>query len=611
MTATFNKIFAIISPAQRKKMAWLFIAILIMGLLETAGIASIMPFLAVLSNPAIIQTNSFLSKFYEITAVANQTQFLFVLGIGVLVVMICSNAFSAFTNWLLLRFIYFQGHELSCKLFQQYLARPYLFFLNHNSSDLTKNIISEVHRAVVGVLTPTMQITSRSIIALCILGLLIALDPLLAIMVFIICGGSYAAVYILARKKLAERGKITTKTQSQRFKLAGEAFGGIKDLKLLNREYYYLDRYQTPSHDFAVSEATGQAITILPKYALETIVFGGMMLIMLYLIGIKQEMSRVIPVLGLYAFAGYRLMPGFNQIFQGSSQIRYHSAALDIIHDHIYSESADNAKIKIGSQPAGEITFQKEIRLENISFAYPGTESDIIKDLDITIKANATIGIVGTTGSGKSTLIDIILGLLPIHSGKFYVDDMLIANYNIKLWQKNIGYVPQHIYLADDTVTKNIAFGIPDDKINHSEIIKAATMANIHDLIRKDLPQGYDTNLGERGVRLSGGQRQRIGIARALYHDPEVLILDEATSALDGVTESAVMDAINNLAGNKTIIMIAHRVTTVKDCDIIFVMENGKIIARGKYNELITSCDQFRAMAKESGSLSPTQLTNL
>jgi len=606
MTDTFNKIFAIISPAEKKKMTWLLLAILIMGLMETAGIASIMPFLAVLGNPGIIQTNVLLSKVYSVSAVENQTQFLYLLGFGVLMVLICSNSFSAFTNWLLLRFIYFQGHELSCRLFGQYLARPYSFFLNHNSSELIKNIISEVHRVIVGILTPLMQMISRTIIAMCIIVFLIAMDPLLAVMVLTICGGSYVAVYMVARKKLAERGKITTRTQSQRFKLTGEAFGGIKDLKLLNRESYYLDRYQTPSHDFALSEATGQAITILPKYALETIVFGGMVLIMLYLIGFKEEMNRVVPILGLYAFAGYRLMPGFNQIFQGSSQIRYHSAALDVIHDHMHNKSASESETKSAKQTGTLIPFEKEISLKNICYSYQGTDTSVINDLSISVRVNSSIGIVGTTGSGKSTLIDIILGLLEIETGQFIIDEAEIDSHNMKLWQKNIGYVPQHIYLADDTVVRNIAFGIPDEKIDQSAVIQAANIANIHDFVSKELPQGYDTNLGERGVRLSGGQRQRIGIARALYSDPKVLILDEATSALDGVTENAVMNAIRKLAGSKTIIMIAHRITTVKECDTIFVIEKGKIIANGSYDELITSSEQFRAIAKSSDYSSVT-----
>jgi ABC-type multidrug transport system fused ATPase/permease subunit len=602
MTRVFNQIYEIINPAERRKMTWLLLAILLMGLLETTGIASIMPFLAVLSNPEIIQTNNVLSKFYTVTAASNQTQFLFVLGFSVLAILLTSNSFSAFTNWLLLRFVYFQGHELSCRLLQQYLYQPYSFFLNNNSSDLIKNIISEVHRVVVGVMIPLMQIISRTIIALCILVLLITMDPFLALIVFTVCGGSYLAVFLVSKKKLTARGKITTRTQGERFKLASEAFGGIKDLKLLNRESYYIERYKMPSHEFAASEAIGQSITILPKYALETIVFGGMMLIMLYLISIKRDMGSLFPILGLYAFAGYRLMPGFNQIFQGSTLIRYHSAALDVIHEHVF-EKPEEIEIKTSSNNGTKkIPLNKSIKLTNINFAYPGSEVETIRNLSITIEANTTVAIVGETGSGKTTLVDLILGLLPINSGEFLVDNQLINQKNFNSWQKNIGYVPQQIFLSDDSVTRNIAFGIPDDAINHAAVTKAATIANIHDFILHELPSGYNTNLGERGIRLSGGQRQRIGIARALYHDPVVLVLDEATSALDGVTENTIIDAIRNLAGKKTIIMIAHRITTVKDCDTIYVMRGGDIIACGKYDELMTSCNQFRDLAKASDS---------
>ncbi len=600
MPLRLKKILAIIQPEERKRMLWLLLAILVMGLLETTGIASIMPFLAVLSNPDTIDTNRLLSQVYDMTAASNHTQFLFILGMGVLLVLIISNSFSAFTNWLLLRFIYFQGHELSCRLFQHYLARPYSFFLDHNSSDLMKNIITEVHRVVVGVLIPTMQIVTRIVIAFCILGLLVLMDPLLSLIVFVICGGSYVGVFLLSKKKLTARGKITTTTQAERFKLANEAFGGIKDLKLLNRESYYLDRYAAPSHDFASSEATAQAITILPKYALETIVFGGMMVIMLYLIEVKQDFSHVIPVLGIYAFAGYRLMPAFNQIFQGTSLIRYHSAALDVIHDHIFAEKITEQKTDNNEKTDDFLPISKRISLENISFTYPGSNSQTIKNVNLVIEVNTTVGIVGTTGSGKTTLIDIILGLLQPDAGVFLVDDTLINKHNIKGWKKNIGYVPQQIYLADDTVTRNIAFGIPDDEIDMSAVTRAATIANIHSFVAQELPTGYDTNLGERGVRLSGGQRQRIGIARALYGDPCVLVLDEATSALDGVTENAVMEAIQNLAGRKTIIMIAHRITTVQECDRIYVMDRGQVIASGKYNELLDTCEQFRSIANAS-----------
>lgn len=602
MIGNLRKIFSLLAPREKKQAYGLLLAILIMGLLETTGIASIMPFMAVISSPEIIKTNKLLYHIYTITGLTSQNQFLFFLGVGVLLVLLVSNSFAAFTTWLLLRFVYFSGHALSSRLFEKYLNAPYSFFLNQNSSELVKNIIPEVHRVVVGVMTPAIQITTRSVIALCILTLLIAVDPLLAIIVFIVCGGLYGIVFKLSKKQLAVSGKKSTKAQGLRFKFAGEAFGGIKELKLLGREHEYFKRYQKPSYDFATCESTSQAITILPKYALETIIFGGMLLIMLYLIGIKKDITQVLPMLVLYAFAGYRLMPGFNQIFQGFSQMRYHSAALDIIHKHFQIESDKQKPSQVNIPPTSTLPFSKSIELKNITFSYPKSNSIVINNINLFIRDNTTVAFVGKTGSGKTTLIDIILGLLPINSGEVSIDGTLIEAANLGAWQKNIGYVPQQIYLADDTVTRNIAFGVPDDKIDHQAVIHAANIANIHDFVLKDLPHGYDTDLGERGVRLSGGQRQRIGIARALYHDPKVLVLDEATSALDGLTENVIMDAIHSLAHEKTIILVAHRLTTIKECDLIHVLAQGCIVDSGDYEELMSSCAEFRKMAESSKS---------
>lgn len=611
MIKNLRKIFLLITSQERKQAYWLLLAILIMGLLETTGIASIMPFMAVLANPEIIETNKFLYQIYTITGLTSHNQFLFFLGVGVLFVLLVSNSFSAFTTWLLLRFVYFRGHALSIRLFGKYLNAPYSFFLNQNSSELVKNIITENHRVVVGVLTPAMQIISRTVIALCIFALLIAMEPLLAIIVFMVCGGLYGTVFKLSKKKLAVRGKMSTEAQGQRFKLAGEAFGGIKELKLLGREGDYLKRYLQPSFDFAACESTSQAITILPKYALETIVFGGMLLIMLYQIAIKKDIAQVLPMLVLYAFAGYRLMPGLNQIFQGISQMRYHSAALDIIHRHFQIGSDDQESSQMDIPIVGSLPFNEGIELKDVIFSYPKSDSTVINNLSLFIKANTTVAFVGKTGSGKTTLIDIILGLLPIDSGEMAIDGILIESTNLGSWQKNIGYVPQQIYLADDTVARNIAFGVPDEEIDHQAVIHAAKIANIHEFVSKDLSQGYDTDLGERGVRLSGGQRQRIGIARALYHDPKVLILDEATSALDGSTENVIMDAIHKLAHKKTIILIAHRLTTVTGSDAIHVLDDGKIIASGKYQELIISCEQFCNMTKHTTRKSLAERKNI
>jgi ABC-type multidrug transport system fused ATPase/permease subunit len=571
-----------------------------MGMLETTGIASIMPFMAIITNPEAIQENWMLFGIYNYFGFSDNSQFVFMIGIVVLSLLLISNSFSAFTTWRLMRFVYLCGHNLSSRLFGKYLFNEYSFFLNHNSSDLVKNITTEVHRVVVGVLTPFMQIISRIVISLCILLLLVAMDPFLAMLVFVVCGGSYAVVFLLSKKKLSINGKISTNAQGMRFKIVSEGFGGIKDLKLLGREGEYLRRYIEPSFSFASSESTNQVISLLPKYALETIVFGGMLVVILYVSEIKQTTSQTLPLLGLYAFAGYRLMPAFNQIFQGLSNIRYHSAALDLLFDHI-SQSIKPGELTPWTDIENsqqEMRFSESIKLNDITFTYSEFGPEIIRNLNLVVEVNTTIAFVGETGSGKTTLVDVILGLLPLKSGEIYVDSIRLDAHNLRSWQKNIGYVPQHIFIGDDTVTRNIAFGVPEEEIDHLAVINAARIANIDDFVTKELSLGYETILGERGVRLSGGQRQRIGIARAIYHDPKVLILDEATSSLDGVTENVIMDAIHSLAHKKTIILIAHRLTTVTECDAIHVLDGGRIIASGSYQELLVSCERFREMTK-------------
>ncbi len=600
MLPTLQKVLSLFTPGERKQIYWLMLSILVMGMLETTGIASIMPFVAIMTSPESIHSNRILSGIYGYFGFSGNSQFVLAIGIVVLLILLISNSFSAFTTWRQMRFVYLYGHNFSSRLFGKYLYNEYAFFLNHNSSELVKNITLEVHRVVIGVFVPFMQIVSRIIISFFILMMLVVVDPLLAMLVFVVCGGSYAVVFLLSRKQLSKIGKTCAEAQGQRFKIVGEGFGGIKDLKLLGREGEYLRRYIEPSFSFASAESTNYVINLLPKYALETIVFGGMLLVVLYLTEIKHATSQALPLLGLYAFAGYRLMPAFNQIFQGLANIRYHSAALDLLHAHITQSTRPETLAPVSSVVNNhrEMRFADSIRLNDITFSYSESGPKIIRKLSLIVEANTTIAFVGKTGSGKTTLVDIILGLLPLNSGEIYIDNTMLNEQNLRSWQKNIGYVPQHIYIGDDTVTRNIAFGVPDEEIDHQAVVNAARIANIDDFVSKELSHGYETLLGERGVRLSGGQRQRIGIARAIYHDPNILILDEATSSLDGLTENVVMDAIHSLAHKKTIILIAHRLTTVTECDAIHVLEGGRIIASGRYQELIVSCERFREMTK-------------
>lgn len=383
---------------------------------------------------------------------------------------------------------------------------------------------------------------------------------------------------------------------ARRFKIASEAFGGIKAVKLMGSEDTFVQRYSAYSFQYAKHNATAEVLSALPLYALETVAFGGIILIVLYLLATRGDLAQVLPLAGLFTFAGYRMMPAMQQIYSGAIQLRFNLAVLDTLHEALQVGVATTERRD--SRDIEPLPFKDKLELHAITFRYPRTAEPVIRDLSLTIKAGSSVAFAGKTGSGKTTISDIILGLLPVDGGSMRVDGVEIGSENLRRWQRNLGYVPQDIYLQDDTIAANIAFGMADKEVDMAAVERAARIANIHDFIVGELPQGYESMIGERGVRLSGGERQRVGIARALYHDPAVLVLDEATSALDGATERMVFAAIENIARVKTLIIIAHRLTTVRKCDVVYVIDDGRIIARGTYGELMESNAKFREMAR-------------
>jgi len=597
MMTNLVKVFALFSKAEKIRIYGIFLAIVVMGLLEMLGVASIAPFTAVASNPELIHTNGKLKLLYELIQPESLNDFLIVLGITVLVLITLSNLFAAFTTWAILRFTNLQGHRLSKKLFRKYLMQPYAFFLDRNSAELSKNMFSEVGRVVVGVLSPGMQVIAKMIVVLCVLTLLFVTDPLLTITIFSVLGGFYLGVFTFVRRRVSRLGKIAVQRDGERYRAASEAFGGIKELKLTGSEGVFISRYSEPSELLAMSNASSQTMSQLPRYFLEIVAFGSVMAIMLYLLVVKGGIGQALPFIALYTFAGYRLMPAMQQIFNGMAMIRYNAAALDLLHEDITGQQPSPP----AASPAPgyeRIIPKNEIKLQGVTYTYPGESAAVIEHLDLWIEANSTVGIVGPTGSGKTTILDIFLGLLMPEKGGVHVDGMVVTQDRMRSWQAALGYVPQSIFLVDNTITKNIAFGVPDDEIDHERVELVGRMANLHEFIISSLSDGYGAIVGENGVKLSGGQRQRIGIARALYHNPGVLVLDEATSALDGHTERAIMNEIYGLSERKTVVIVAHRLATIEQCDVIYFLEKGKVLASGTYQELLETCESFRKLAK-------------
>lgn len=591
----------ILSSHEHKRVILLIFFVLIMAFFEMLGLASILPFIAVLSNPDVVETNEKLNgifQFVKMYGVDTNDQFLLLLGIIVFALFIASICFRALTSYLQVRFFSMCQYNIGKRIIEGYLNKSYSWFLNRNSAELGKNVLSEVSLVVSNGIAPLLNLIVQSIMAITILILLLIVDSKIAIIIGIIFGSAYFIFYKSLLNILKKISLERFKSNEWRFTAVSEAFGAVKEIKLGGFEKTYIDRFSDPARTLAKNQASLQVINKLPRFAIEAVAFGGMLLIVLYLLAKSENFTDVIPVIALYVFAGYRLMPALQQIYVSSNQLRSILPGLDILHSDLMDLEKsifrkDEDKVK------SILPLQNSIILKDINFRYPNVTKLALKNINLSIRANSTVAIVGTTGSGKTTLVDIILGLLEAQEGKMEVDDKLIDQNNIKAWQQSVGYVSQHIYLADDTVAANIAFGLKPKYIDQKKVETAAKLAKIFDFIENELPSKFNTKVGERGVRLSGGQRQRIGIARALYHNPKILIFDEATSALDNQTEKLVMDEINTMGNNKTIIIITHRIGSVKKCDQIFLIDKGELKGQGTYDKLIKENAIFRAAAND------------
>ena len=599
MPGTIQKLREILTRREKLQVGILLVAIIAMAFSQAVGVVSVLPFISLVMDSNMVFDNHYLYWVYDTFNFTSVNRFIVFAGVGMFAIIILANAISAFATWLKLRFAWMNNHRLSRRLLEKYLSMPYVYYLNQNSADLSKNVLYEVNNLTNSYLIPLLTIITRGMVVFFMLAMLFWIDVMVSLIALFVLGGAYLLIFFKINKALKYRGMLRRMANKMRFKTVSEAFGGIKETKVLNREPFFLEAYSRESLKQARLMSWNAVIGQIPRFVLEAIAFGGIIIFVLVLLLTREDARQVIPLASLFAFAGYRLMPALQEIFTSFTQMQFNMAVLDRIYeDFTRVEKGTVADTFSRSKKVEKLPFAGEITLENISYNYPDTAYPVISNINLTIKRNTSVAFVGSTGSGKTTLIDIILGLLPPQQGRLLIDNMPLDSSNTIKWQRKIGYVPQHIYLSDDTAARNIAFGVPDKQIDWEALEEAARIANIQDFITDELPQGYETLVGERGIRLSGGQRQRIGIARALYHDPEVLVFDEATSALDGVTEEMVLQAMENAAKLKNLIIIAHRLTTVKNCDMVYLLDRGRIVAEGTYDQLMRSSEQFRKMAK-------------
>lgn len=599
MLETARKIRDLLGSSGCRQASVVLGMILVMAAMETVGVASIMPFVAVLSEPSLAESSRYLNAVYRGMGFATTDAFLVFLGAVVFIVTMGSTAFKALTTWLMLRFALMRNHTLSYRLFDGYLHQPYVWFLQRHSSDLGKTLLSEVGETN-GALLAGIQLIAHGAVAALLISLLVAVDSVLAIVVTSVLGGAYWLVYWASREYLSRIGEERLEANRGRFRVSSEALSGIKHVKLLGMETEFLRRFEGPSLRYAGCQIAAQLIGQLPQYALQMIAFGGILIIVQYQLLAHGSLGQALPLIALYALAGYRLLPALQQVYLQVSKLRVTKPALDALHRDLVANEIERRGAQT-TPAAHDVRLQHRLEVRGVVYRYPGASAAALDGVTLAVPARAMVGVVGQTGSGKTTAVDVLLGLLEPSEGSLVVDGTRIGRHNVGAWRRCVGHVPQHIFLVDDTMAANVAFGIPPTEIDMAAVERAARIANLHGFVTSELEQGYQTLLGERGVRLSGGQRQRVGIARALYHDPQVLVFDEATSALDTITERAVMDAVGNLERQKTIVLVAHRLSTVRRCDVIYLLDRGRVAASGTYDELMQRSAHFKMMVAASG----------
>ena len=589
----------------------IFLLILVGALLETFVVGIFYPYISVLKRPEIIYEHKMLHRIYSIIGFTSTKEFLIFASAGLIFSYLLKNAYQVFSIFVQARFVFSKQVSFSRALFSTYMQLPYTFHLQRNTAEILHKINVVIPVLFSGFLLQTIMFIVEIITMISILCLLIVLKPLPSTLAVGMLGAATFAFYRMTRKKISEFGKLRQHHGEQMMQWVNQGLGGIKETKILGREDFFSSAYNRNCNGYAHAERFMHLINQIPRPFLETICIISMLSITLLIITQNKDIQSIIPTLSLFAVAAFRIIPSMGRIFSSATVIRYNSYSLDLVYKDLtlldkhsnsnkreVTDSATNAaidsEITTDSYRQQGISFDTVIELRDVCYRYPNAKKLSLNGVSLTIPKHSSIGFVGYTGAGKTTIVDIIIGLLEPVKGDVLVDGKNIRN-NLPSWQCQIGYIPQNIYLSDDTIRRNIAFGLPDEQINDDQIWSVLASAQLESFVNS-LPGRLDTLVGERGVRLSGGQRQRIGIARALYHNPEVLVMDEGTASLDNETEWEIMEAVKRLSGKKTLIIIAHRLSTVKNCDQLYFMREGEVVNYGTYEELFDKSPEFKSM---------------
>ena len=595
-----RKVLSILSPQEHRRLLVALVAMIVSGLVDMVGVFSIVPFLTAAVDPEGIAEVGYLNWAYKYFEFSDEKKFLLALALFSFCALVINNAVRWLMRLVNLNVSTRMWHDVNVRMFQHYLEQPYSYYLNRNSAELIDKIMMRVNAIVAGLIQPGLFIITNVLTGGLLFLLLLWQDLGLTIIIFTLLTIFYLTVYRQVQIRMDHYGKVHTQLGPNLLKLANEAFGGIKELKTLGRERFFIREFVGFSHLYSDTSKKHQITQMTPPGLIEVAALGTILLMGSYLILTHDNYGEVLPVIGVYVISFRRIQPAVQEIFTQLSHIRYWRASFYAIWPDVEQAFSQPPGPLGDEEVVDRFELQHGLEIDKVEYIYENADVRVLNGVDLRVSALTKIGIVGGSGVGKTTLVDILLGLLEPSAGQILVDGRELGEIDRKIWSRNVGYVPQHVFLADDTVTRNIAFGIEEDKIDIERVNEAAKLAQIHRFVEEELPDKYDTHIGERGIRLSGGQRQRMGIARALYDDPTILVLDEATSALDGITEQDFMQAIRGLSNEKTILIIAHRLTTIKDCDTIFLLEKGRVVDHGTYDQLLLNNETFANMAKMS-----------
>jgi len=595
--------FLYVLPAKRIQLFWIVVLFITVSALDAVGIGLIGPFMSLAVKPEFIEQNVWLSRIYEGLPLKNTNQFVALIGLSIIIIFYLKSFLYYRIQSYVLKFSYTQQVKLRLRMLRTYLALPYSFYLKTNSAQVVQNISNESASFTYSIVIPLLNSIANAFVLIVLLLLLAKTDLLATVSILGMLLVAIAPFHYF-RHKVAEWGRDGVEANTETIRIINHAIGGFKETKLIGCEGFFEEQLNAQTVKYARAASKFHISQQLPRIVVEV-------LLMTFVVGfvslslvIAERSENLISVLGIFAIASVRIIPSASQLITSISTLRNAKPSLDKIYldlkelekpetaeylkmtrNSISNAKGEKASNSLDASEMNKLSFSDKIVLKHVNYTYPESSSKALKDISFTIRKGESIALVGKSGAGKTTLMDVFLGLLIPQSGEIQVDGWSVQQ-NLTAWQRSIGYIPQSIFLMDDTMRRNIAFGVPDHLVDEKKLSYALESAQLSELV-KDLPDGLQTSIGEHGIRLSGGQRQRIGIARALYHEREILVLDEATSALDNETEAMISESIRALSGTKTMIIIAHRLTTVEHCDRIYAMDKGEIIKVGSYQEVV------------------------